>query len=138
MYDQINIFAKIIRREIPCEAIFENDHVLAFMDIMPQVDGHCLVVPKLPSIGFLDADPSVISLLFSSVQTIGNAVKKAFSADGVAVMQFNGAAAGQTVFHLHVHVLPRHEGVPLRPHTGILADAAILKKHADLIRLALK
>ena len=137
IYDDKNIFAKIIRGEIPCEKIYENEHVLAFMDIMPQVDGHCLVVPKLPSVGLLDADPSVFAPLFTAVQHVGNAVKAAFDADGVTIMQFNGAAAGQTVFHLHVHILPRKTGISLRPHTGKMEDADIIKKNASLIRSAL-
>ena len=137
VYDNQNIFSKIIREEIPCEKIYENEHVLAFMDIMPQVDGHCLVVPKLPSVGLLDADPSVFLPLFAAVQRVGNAVKSAFDADGVAIMQFNGAAAGQTVFHLHVHILPRKAGVSLRPHTNKMEDADIIKKNASLIRSAL-
>jgi len=137
VYDDQNIFAKIIRGEIPCEKIYENEHVLSFMDIMPQVDGHCLVVPKLPSIGLLDADPLVFMPLFSAVQKIGNAAKSAFGADGVTIMQFNGAAAGQTVFHLHVHILPRKDGISLKPHSGKMEDADIVKKNADLIRSVL-
>ena len=137
VYDDQNIFSKIIRGKIPCEKIYENEHVLAFMDIMPQVDGHCLVVPKLPSIGLLDADPSVFAPLFAAVQRVGNAAKSAFDADGVTIMQFNGAAAGQTVFHLHVHILPRKVGISLRPHTGKMEDADIIKKNASLIRSTL-
>lgn len=137
LYNDQNIFAKIIRGEIPCEKIYENEHVLIFMDIMPQVDGHCLVVPKLPSIGLLDADPLVFMPLFTAVQKIGNATKSAFGADGVTILQFNGAAAGQTVFHLHVHILPRKNGISLKPHTGKMEDADIIKKNADLIRSAL-
>ena len=137
VYDDQNIFSKIIRGEIPCEKIYENEHVLGFMDIMPQVDGHWLVVPKLPYIGLLDADPTVFSPLFAAVQRVGNAVKSAFDADGVAIMQFNGSAAGQTVFHLHVHILPRKAGVSLRPHTNKMEDADIIKKNASLIRSAL-
>ena len=137
IYDDQNIFAKIIRGEIPCEKIYEDENVLSFMDIMPQVDGHCLVVPKLPSIGLLDADPLVFIPLFTAVKKIGNAAKNAFKADGVTIMQFNGAAAGQTVFHLHVHILPRKDGISLRPHSGKLEDADIIKKNAGLIRAAL-
>ena len=137
IYDHQNIFAKIIRGEIPCEKIYEDEHVLSFMDIMPQVDGHCLVVPKLPSIGLLDADPLVFKPLFTAVQKIGNAAKSAFKADGVTIMQFNGAAAGQTVFHLHVHILPRKNGVSLKPHSGKMEDTDIIKKNAALIRSAL-
>ena len=136
-YDNNNIFSKIIRGDIPCEKIFENEHVLSFMDIMPQVNGHCLVVPKSPSIGLLDADPAVFAPLFSAVQHIGNAVKFAFNADGITIMQFNGEAAGQTVFHLHVHILPRITGIPLKPHNGTMEDLEIIKKNGNLIRNAL-
>ncbi len=137
VYDDQNIFAKIIRGQIPCEKLFENEYVLAFMDIMPQVDGHCLVVPKRTSTGLLDADPDVFSPLFAAVQRLGKATQSAFDADGVTIMQFNGAAAGQTVFHLHVHVMPRHSGVPLKTHSGTMEDIEIIKKNADLIRKAL-
>jgi histidine triad (HIT) family protein len=137
VYDDHNIFAKILRHEIPCEKLFEDEHVLAFMDIMPQVDGHCLVIPKKPSIGLLDADPSVFTPLFTAVQKLGNAVTKAFEADGVTIMQFNGAAAGQTVFHLHVHVMPRKAGIPTRPHSGKMEAIEIIQKNAALIRAAL-
>jgi histidine triad (HIT) family protein len=136
-YDEQNIFAKILRKEIPCEVLFEDDQVLAFMDIMPQAAGHCLVIPKKPSTGLLDADPAVFQPLFTAVQRLAKAVKTAFKADGVTIMQFNGAAAGQTVFHLHVHVLPRHEGVALAPHSGKMEDKEILLRNAALIRAAL-
>ena len=136
-YDDNNVFAKILRGDIPCEKIFENEHILSFMDIMPQVNGHCLVVPKSPSIGLLDADPAIFFPLFSAVQHIGNAAKLAFNADGITVMQFNGAAAGQTVFHLHVHILPRLAGIPLKPHTGQMEDIEIIKENAHLMREAL-
>ena len=136
-YDDQNIFAKILRGEIPCETLFEDEHVLAFMDIMPQVDGHCLVLPKKPSIGLLDADPSVFGPLFTAVQRLGKAVTQAFDADGVTIMQFNGSAAGQTVFHLHVHVMPRKAGIPPRPHTGKMEATEIIQKNAALIRAAL-
>ncbi len=137
MYDEQNIFARILRGEIPSEKLFEDDHVLAFMDIMPQVDGHCLVIPKKPSVGLLDADPTVFLPLFTAVQKLGNAVTTAFNADGVTIMQFNGSAAGQTVFHLHVHVMPRKVGVPVKPHSGKMEDIEIIKKNAALIRAAL-
>ena len=137
MYDEQNIFARILRGEIPSEKLFEDDHVLAFMDIMPQVDGHCLVIPKKPSVRLLDADPTVFLPLFTAVQKLGNAVTTAFNADGVTIMQFNGSAAGQTVFHLHVHVMPRKVGVPVKPHSGKMEDIEIIKKNAALIRAAL-
>ena len=136
-YDPNNIFGKILRGEIPCEKLYEDEHTLAFMDIMPQADGHCLVIPKQASTGLLDADPTVFASLFATVQKLARAAKAAMRADGVTLMQFNGAAAGQTVFHLHVHIVPRKEGVALKPHSGQMEQAAILKAHADAIRAAL-
>lgn len=137
-YDPNNIFGKILRGEIPCETLYEDEHTLAFMDIMPQSDGHCLVIPKQASTGLLDADPAVFASLFATVQKLAHAAKRAMQADGVTIMQFNGAAAGQTVFHLHVHIVPRKDGVPLRAHSGEMEQAAVLKAHADQIRAALK
>ena len=136
-YDANNIFAKILRGEIPCHKVYEDEATLAFMDVMPQADGHALVVPKAASRNLLDADPRILGALMVVVQKLARATKVAFDADGVLVKQFNEPAAGQTVFHLHVHVLPRHEGVELRPHTGKMADHAVLAKHAEMIRKAL-
>ena len=136
-YDPNNIFAKIIAGQIPCEKLYEDQDVIAFMDIMPQAEGHCLVVPKAPSRNMLDADPNSFGVLFKQVQRIANATKSAMRADGITIMQFNEPAAGQTVFHLHVHILPRHEGVPLTPHTGQMGDMAAIKANADKIRAAL-
>ena len=137
-YDPNNIFAKIIAGQIPCEKIYEDHDVIAFMDIMPQADGHCLVVPKMPSRNLLDADPKIFANLFAQVQRIAHAAKIAMQADGVTIMQFNEPSAGQTVFHLHVHIVPRHEGVALKPHTGKMEDATKLKAHADKIRAVLQ
>lgn len=136
-YDPSNIFAKILRGEIPSHKVFEDEHTLAFMDVMPQGDGHTLVIPKTPARNLLDAQPDQLAHVIATVQRIAKAVKAAFQSDGVFVMQFNEAGAGQTVFHLHFHVIPRWEGVPLRPHSGGMADAALLKGHADKIRAAL-
>ena len=136
-YDTNNIFAKILRGEIPCHKVHEDEHTLAFMDVMPQVDGHTLVIPKVPSRNLLDADPKALGALMASVQKVANAARQAFGAEGVLIQQFNEPAAGQTVFHLHVHILPRNSGEPLRPHTGKLADHAVLADHARKIRAAL-
>jgi histidine triad (HIT) family protein len=136
-YDDQNIFAKILRGEIPCHKVYEDEHVLAFMDVMPQGEGHTLVVPKAASRNLLDAEFAVLAALMPRVQTIAKAVKAAFAADGVTIMQFNEPAGGQTVFHLHVHVIPRFEGIPLRPHTGGIADPAVLKDQAAKIAAAL-
>jgi len=136
-YDPSNIFAKILRGEMPAHKVYEDEHTLAFMDVMPQGEGHTLVVPKAPSRGLLDADPEALSALIRSVQVVGRAVKAAFHADGLTVFQFNEPAGGQTVFHLHVHIVPRFEGVPLQRHTGGMADRTVLAEHAARIRAAL-
>jgi histidine triad (HIT) family protein len=135
-YDTDNIFAKILRGEIPCEKLYEDDDTFVFMDIMPRSDGHCLVIPKTPARNMLDASPAQLAACLATVQKMGRAVMKAFGAEGVTVQQFNEAAGGQEVFHLHYHVLPRHEGVRLRP-PGTMADFAVLKAQADKIRAAL-
>ena len=137
-YDTNNIFAKILRGEIPCHKVYEDEHTLAFMDVMPQGDGHTLVIPKMPSRNLLDANPEELAALMASVQKVANAAKQAFGAEGVLIQQFNEPAAGQTVFHLHFHVLPRHEAVPLRPHSGKMADHGMLAGHAAKIRAALE
>ena len=136
-YDDQNIFAKILRGEIPATRVFEDGDVVAFMDVMPQGKGHTLVVPKAPSRNLLDADVSTLGPLMGAVQKIARAVKVAFEADGVTVIQFNEPAAGQSVFHLHVHVIPRFDGIPLKPHTGDMEDARLLQVHADKIKAAL-
>lgn len=137
-YDTNNIFAMILRGEIPCHKVYEDEHTLAFMDVMPQADGHTLVIPKMPSRNLLDADPKALGTLMASVQTVANAVQQAFGAEGILVQQFNEPAAGQTVFHLHFHILPRSTSVALRPHTGKMADHALLAEHAAKIRAALE
>ena len=136
-YDDNNIFAKILRGEIPSTRVYETDNVVAFMDVMPQGTGHTLVVPKAPSRNLLDAKPETLAETIQVVQKIANAVKKAFNADGVTVIQFNEPAAGQTVYHLHFHIIPRFEGVELKPHTGKMEDAAVLTANAEKIRAAL-
>ncbi|WP_426238288.1 HIT family protein [Pararhizobium sp. DWP1-1-3] len=136
-YDSNNIFAKILRGEIPAHKVYEDDNVLAFMDVMPQAQGHVLVVPKAASRNILDANPATLSALIATVQTVAIATQEAFDADGVTIMQFNEAPAGQSVFHLHFHVIPRHEGVPLRPHSGQMEDGTVLAANAERIRDAL-
>ena len=138
LYDSNNIFAKILRGEIPCHKVFEDDQTLAFMDVMPQGDGHTLVIPKTPARNLLDAAPAEVAAVIATTQRIAKAAKAAFAADGVFVCQFNEAAAGQTVFHLHFHVIPRFDGVALRPHTGTMADHGLLAGHAARIRAALE
>ncbi|MEQ1938787.1 HIT family protein [Mesorhizobium sp. CN5-321] len=138
VYDPDNIFAKILRGDLPSHKVYEDDHVVAFMDVMPQGTGHTLVVPKAPSRNLLDADPATFGPLFAVTQKIASAVKKAFAADGVAIMQFNEPASGQTVYHLHVHVIPRFDGVPLRPHTGDMEKPEVLAANAARIKAALE
>ncbi len=135
-YDSQNIFAKILRGEIPAHKIYEDDHTLAFMDVMPQVDGHCLVIPKTASRNLLDANPTVLAALMATTQKVAQAAMTSFKADGVQVRQYNEQAAGQTVFHLHFHVMPMYEGQALKPHSAEMADHAELAKHAELIRSA--
>ncbi|WP_373504472.1 HIT family protein [Aestuariivirga sp.] len=137
-YDPDNIFARILRGEIPCHKVYEDETTLAFMDVMPQVDGHTLVIPKAPSRNLLDADPAVLGPLMANVQKIARAARQAFGAEGVLVKQFNEPAAGQTVFHLHIHVLPRKTGEDIRPHAGKMADHGLLAQHAGMIRAALE
>ncbi|RVD71213.1 HIT family protein [Mesorhizobium sp. M4A.F.Ca.ET.029.04.2.1] len=136
-YDSGNIFAKILRGEIPSHRVYEDDAVIAFMDVMPQGTGHTLVVPKAPSRNLLDADTATLGPLFIGVQKLARAVKKAFGADGVTILQFNEPASGQTVYHLHVHVIPRFEGIPLKPHSGQMEKPEVLAENAGKIRAAL-
>lgn len=136
-YDTDNVFAKILRGEIPAHKVLEDDDLIAFMDVMPQAPGHVLVVPKSPSRNLLDADPAVLAKLLPAVQRIARAVKTAFAADGISVFQYNEAAGGQSVFHLHIHVVPRHDGVPLKPHSGKMEDGQVLAANAEKVRAAL-
>lgn len=136
-YDDQNIFARIMRGELPSHRVYEDEDTLAIMDVMPQGKGHTLVIPKAPSRNLLDADPQSLGRLMQTVQRIARAVRAAFDADGVTVIQFNEAAAGQSVFHLHVHVIPRFEGVALRPHTGDMESNEVLAENAAKIRQAL-
>lgn len=136
-YDDNNIFAKILRGEIPAFKVYEDDDTLAFMDVMPQSTGHTLVIPKAPSRNLLDADPAVLSKTIPVVQKIAVAAKKAFAADGIQIVQFNEPASGQTVYHLHFHIIPRFEGVALKPHTGKMEDMEVLKANAEKLKAAL-
>ncbi|KOF22487.1 HIT family hydrolase [Ensifer adhaerens] len=137
VYDTNNIFAKILRGEIPSHRVYEDNATIAFMDVMPQAEGHILVVPKTPSRNLLDADTASLPALITVVQKIAVAAKEAFDADGVTIMQFNEAPAGQSVFHLHFHVIPRRDGVPLKPHSGTMEDGAVLAANAEKVRQAL-
>ncbi len=136
-YDDQNVFAKILRGELPSHKIHEDDETVALMDIMPRGDGHFLVIPKRPSRNILDADPETVATVYKTVQKLAKAAVKAFDADGVTIQQFNEPAGGQIVFHTHVHVIPRFDGVSLRPHTGEMADNAVLAAHAEKLRAAI-
>jgi histidine triad (HIT) family protein len=136
-YDDHNVFAKILRGELPSHKIYEDDETLAFMDIMPRGDGHFLVIPKKPSRNILDADPDSVATIYKTVQKLAKVAVRAFDADGVTIQQFNEPAGGQIVFHTHVHVIPRFTGVSLRPHTGEMADNAVLAEHAEKLRVAI-
>lgn len=136
-YDANNIFAKILRGEIPSHKVYEDASTLVFMDVMPQAPGHTLVVPKAASRNLLDADPAALGQLLLVVQKMAIAVKTAFAADGIQIIQYNEAAGGQSVFHLHFHVIPRHEGLGLRAHSGQMEKPDALAAHAEKIRAAL-
>jgi len=136
-YDPSNVFGKILRGELPSQKVYEDDATVAIMDIMPTADGHTLVLPKAPSRNLLDAEPATLARVIATTQKLAVAVKDAFGSDGVAVYQFNEPAAGQTVFHLHFHVVPRFDGVPQGPHGAKMEDAAVLAANAEKIRAAL-
>ena len=136
-YDPNNIFAKILRDEAPAFKVYETEHALAFMDVMPQVPGHTLVIPRDSAVGLHDVDPVFLAGTIQAVQTVSAAVKQAFEAPGIMIAQLNGAAAGQSVFHLHFHILPRRDGVEFEIHARDMADSDILAAHAAKIRAAL-
>jgi len=136
-YDPNNIFAKILRGELPCHKVYEDAKSLVFMDIMPRVDGHALVVPKAASRNILDAAPEDLAHIIGVAQKVARAAMTAFAADGISISQFSETAGGQVVFHTHIHVLPRHTGVEMRP-PGIQADNAALAEHAKALGEALK
>jgi histidine triad (HIT) family protein len=137
-YDQNNIFAKVLRGEIPCHKIYEDEDTLAFLDIMPRTEGHALVITKEKACDLFDIKPEALAKLMAVVQKLAPKIKEAVGADGVLIQQFNGAAAGQTVFHLHVHIIPRKEGEALKPHAGQMADQAELATTAEEIRKKLE
>ena len=137
-YDPNNIFAKILRGELPCHKIYEDADSLAFLDIMPRTEGHALVVTKAQARDLFDVSPDALARLMAVVQKLGPAIKDAVDADGVLIQQFNGATAGQTVFHLHVHIIPIKEGRPLKPHAGAMADQGDLTATADKIQKRLQ
>ena len=136
-YDTNNVFAKILRGELPAQKVFEDADTLAFMDIMPRCDGHALVIPKTPARNLLDASPAQLAACLATVQRVALAQLQAFAAQGITIQQFNETAGGQEVFHLHFHVLPRWDGVKLGPHTSQMAKPEVLAAHAEKIRKAM-
>ena len=136
-YDTNNIFAKILRGEFPCFKVYEDEHVLAFLDIMPRVPGHTLVIPKAPARNILDIAPDDLAHVARAAQKIAHGAMKAFKADGITVQQFSEAAGGQVVFHLHVHVMPRHDGVAMLPPASRKEDAKVLEDNAAKLIAAL-
>jgi histidine triad (HIT) family protein len=137
-YDPNNIFAKILRGEFPCYKVYEDDHVLAFLDIMPRSPGHTLVIPKAPARNILDISPEDFAHVACGSHKIAGAAMQAFKADGITVQQFSEAAGGQVVFHLHMHVMPRHNGIALLPPASRKEDAKVLEEHARVLSEALK
>jgi histidine triad (HIT) family protein len=133
-YDRDNIFAKVLRGEIPCHKLYEDDDTLAFLDIMPRTDGHALVITKEPAPDLFGISPEGLAKLMGVVQKLAPKIKNAVGADGVLIQQFNGAAAGQTVFHLHVHIIPRKEGVFMGREGAKMADPDALAATAEKIR----
>ncbi len=137
-YDTNNPFAKILRGEFPCYKVYEDEHVLAFLDIMPRCPGHTLVIPKAPARNILDIAPEDFAHVARGAHKIAAAAMKAFKADGITVQQFNEPAGGQVVFHLHVHVMPRHNGVALLPPASRKEDAKALEENTAKLVAALK
>lgn len=136
-YDDTNIFARILRGELPAHTVYEDSDTLAFMDIMPRCEGHTLVIPKTPARNVLDATPSQLTSCLVTVQRIARAQLAAFKADEITVQQFNEPAGGQVIFHLHYHVLPRWDGVRLGPHTGTMEKPDVLAAAAAKLKAAL-
>ncbi len=134
IYDTNNIFAKILRGEIPSTKVYEDDIALAFMDVMPRGDGHVLVIPKVPARGILDMPADALGPFMQRVQKVAGAVKAGMGAEGLTLQQFNETAGGQVIFHLHFHILPRWEGVALKPHSGAMEKPEVLAAHAEKIR----
>ena len=137
-YDPNNIFAKILRGELPCHKVYEDDGALAFLDIMPRAPGHTLVLPKSPARNLLDVDPGDLAHVMQAAQKIARAAVKVFGADGVTLQQFNEAAGGQVVFHLHVHVIPRKDGAALKPPASVKEEPAVLSDQAAKLAAALQ
>jgi len=136
-YDPNNVFAKVLRGELPAHKVFEDEKAFAFLDIMPRAPGHTLVIPKAPARTILDIAPDDLSHLIKAAQKIAGAAVRVFSADGLTIQQFNEPAGGQVVFHLHIHVIPRKDGVALKPPASVKEDPAVLADQARRLAEAL-
>ncbi|GAB4234360.1 MAG: HIT family protein [Methyloligellaceae bacterium] len=132
-YDNNNIFAKILRGELPCHKVYEDEKTLAFMDIMPRSDGHTLVISKAPAVNIFDVDLETLNDIMATVHKLAPVVRDAMGCGGIMIQQFNEAAAGQMVFHIHFHIVPRWKDVPLRPHSGEMEDPEVLAENARKI-----
>jgi histidine triad (HIT) family protein len=137
-YDDQNVFAKILRGEIPCYRVYENPHTLAFLDIMPRSPGHTLVIPKAAARGILDIPPDDLAEVARTAKKIAVAAVTAFDAEGIIIQQFSEAASGQVVFHLHMHVMPVKAGIELLPPQTRKEDSTVLEEHAARMIAALK
>ncbi|MDJ0614914.1 MAG: HIT family protein [Rhizobiaceae bacterium] len=135
-YDNENVFAKILRGEMPSFKVYEDDNTYAFMDIMPRGDGHCLVIHKEPFRNILDGSPEQIATVHQTVQKVAKAAMKAFDADGISIQQFNEDAGGQIVFHYHVHIIPRKAGVRMGP-SGVMGDMEEIKANGEKLAAVL-
>lgn len=135
-YDNDNVFAKILRGEMPCFKVFEDDETFVFMDIMPRAPGHSLVIPKAPMRNLLDGEADIVAAVARTTQKVAQAAMKAFNADGITIQQFNEAAGGQEVFHYHVHVIPRMEGVRPGP-AGVMGDMRAIKADGEKLAAAM-
>jgi histidine triad (HIT) family protein len=137
-YDPNNVFAKILRGELPSHKVYEDDRAFAFLDIMPRAAGHTLVIPKAPARNILDVDPDDLAHVAIVSQKIAQAGMKVFKADGITMQQFSEPAGGQVVFHLHVHIIPRHDGVALKPPATYNEKSAVLSDQALKLAAALR
>ena len=137
-YDQNNIFAKILRGELPCHKVYEDDRTFAFLDIMPRAPGHTLVLPKSPARNMLDVAPDDLAAVIKTAQKIAKVSVQVFGADGVTIQQFNEAAGGQVVFHLHVHVIPRQDGIAMKPPAAVKEAPEVLANQAKKLADALQ
>jgi len=136
-YDPNNIFAKILRGELPCYKVYEDDKAFAFLDIMPRMPGHTLVLPKAPVRNLLDVSAEDLAHVMTVAQKVAKGAMKAFSADGITIQQFNEGAGGQVVFHLHVHVIPRKAGVSMKPPASEKEKPELLAEHAKQLAAAI-